>query len=47
MHYAWRQRKKGCDWCVVVVISLEVIITHNACLHLTPIFFWHQSSLTL
>ncbi len=29
----------------VFLISFEGIKTHNACLHLTSIFFWHQSSL--
>jgi hypothetical protein len=45
--YAWRQKKKdlidvlkSCD-----KISLQTIKTHNACLHLTSIFFWHRSSL--
>jgi hypothetical protein len=41
LHYAWRRRKKGCDWCVVkVVTSLRVDRTCDACLH------WHQYSLT-
>jgi hypothetical protein len=41
LHYAWRQRKKGCDWCVVkVVTSLQVDRTCDARLH------WHQYSLT-
>jgi hypothetical protein len=48
LHYARRRQKKGKDWRVEkVVISLEAIITHNARLHLTSIFFWHWSSLTL
>jgi hypothetical protein len=34
------ERRKGKDWCVEkVMISLEAIKTHNACLHLTSIFF--------
>jgi allantoicase len=41
MHYARRQRKKGCDWCVVkVVTSLWVNRTCDAHLHR------HQYSLT-
>jgi allantoicase len=41
LHYARRRRKKGCDWCVVkVVTSLRVDRTCDACLH------WHQYSLT-
>ncbi len=27
------------------LVALEAIKTHNACLHLTSLFFWHQSSL--
>jgi hypothetical protein len=41
LHYAQRWRKKGCDWCVVkVVTSLWVDRTCDARLH------WHQYSLT-
>jgi hypothetical protein len=41
MHYAQRRRKKGCDWCVVkVVTSLWVDRTCDTSLH------WHQYSLT-
>jgi hypothetical protein len=40
MHYAWRQRKKGCDWCVEkVVTSLQVDRTFDARLQLTSTFF--------
>jgi hypothetical protein len=42
VHYTQRWRKKGCDWCVVkVVTSLQVDRTCDAPLH------WHQYSLTL
>jgi allantoicase len=41
LHYARRRRKKGCDWCVVkVVTSWRVDRTCDAHLH------WHQYSLT-
>jgi hypothetical protein len=40
LHYAQRQRKKGCDWCVEkVVTSLEENKTLDAHLSLTSIFF--------
>jgi hypothetical protein len=41
LHYARRRRKKGCDWCVVkVVTSLQVDRTCLWCTSaLTSIFF--------
>jgi hypothetical protein len=44
VHYAQRQRKEGCDWCVEkVVTSLQVERENLWC---TAICNWHQHSLT-